>query len=324
MAAGGGFLTLLLVALVLGQPPKVKSEGVRLRLGYMPNLTHAPALVGVESGQFGSAVPGTTVQPRQFASGPAVIEALAVGELDVAYVGPVPAVNSHVRRGNLVVVAGCASGGASLVVRKGVTVQSVADLSGKTVAVPQIGNSQDVSLRATLASHGLKTQESGGAVTVLPVSNADVLASFRLGQLDAAWVPEPYATRLVVETGATRFLDERDLWPGRRFATTLLVARRDYAASHPETVAKVQSAHARAIQTCTDEPTVARALVQAHLTRLTGKPLPTGVLDQAWGRLDFTADTLADSVRTMAERAVQAGYMKAPGNWESGLYWRRP
>src|SRR3954465_6418527 len=103
-----------------------------LRLGHFPNLTHATAIVGVESGIFARSLgPDTELQVATFNAGPATVEALFAGGLDATYVGPNPTINAYVRsRGEAVrVIAGATSGGASLVVRPGIT--SAEDLRGK-------------------------------------------------------------------------------------------------------------------------------------------------------------------------------------------------
>src|SRR6202140_2581483 len=137
-----------------------------LRVGYFPNITHAQALVGRANGQFEKAVgPGVQIEWKAFNAGPSAIEALFANAIDMTYVGPNPTVTGYVRsRGDAVrVIAGAASGGASLVVRQGAGIQKVSDFHGKKVATPQQGNSQDVALRAWLRANGLKAREKGAA-----------------------------------------------------------------------------------------------------------------------------------------------------------------
>ena len=191
-------------------------DPARLRVGYFPNVTHAPALTGVESGRFAQALAPVRLEPTTFTAGPSAMGALLGGAIDVAYLGPNPALAGYLRsRGEAVrVVSGVASGGALFVVRPDAGIRRPEDLRGKRLATPQLGNTQDVALRSFLAAHALVPREHGGDVTVLPLSNPDILAQFQLGHLDGAWVPEPWASRLVIEAGGKVFLDERDLWPG--------------------------------------------------------------------------------------------------------------
>ncbi len=85
-----------------------------VNLGYLVNLTHAPALIGVSKGYFQGAMPaGTTVKTTTFASGTPESEALLGGTLDAAFIGPGPAINAFIKtKGNVLIVSGTASGGA--------------------------------------------------------------------------------------------------------------------------------------------------------------------------------------------------------------------
>ena len=210
---------LLFLCSCRGAPP----PGGPLRMGYFPNVTHAQALVGSADGTFASVLSGKGVLAKTFNAGPAAMEALLAGELDLCYVGNAPAALAFLRSGGgLRVIAGAASGGASLVVRDA---RAPKDLTGKRVGSPQLGNSQDVSLRWWLREQGLAVGEKPPAVNVTPIANADILALFQQGRLAGAWVPEPWATRLAREGGGRILVDERDLWPERTFPTTVIVAR---------------------------------------------------------------------------------------------------
>jgi ABC-type nitrate/sulfonate/bicarbonate transport system substrate-binding protein len=212
-------VALLLSAAVLGAcgasgSHPASSQPVTLRLGHFANLTHATALVGLRKGIFAEALgPSVSLRTSVFGAGPEAVEALLSNSVDAAYVGPNPAVNAFVQsRGRGVrVVSGATSGGASLVVRP--SIAAPADLRGRTLATPQLGNTQDVALRWWLAGRGLRTSpQGGGDVAILPQDNAQTLLAFRSGQIDGAWVPEPWATRLVLEAGGRQLVDERDLW----------------------------------------------------------------------------------------------------------------
>ena len=224
----GLLLTLVLAALAACRPARDPNE---VRLGYAPNLTHAQALVGLARGDFERALPRPyRLAATPFNAGPAMVEALFAGELDMAYLGPIPAINGFVQSQGraLRIVSGSASGGSGLVVRKGSGISREKDLAGRAIAVPQFGGTQDVALRSFLARRGLKTTERGGTVRVLAVPNSETLTLFKKGQLDAAMVPEPWIERLVQEAGGRLFVDERTLWPKGRYATTVIVARRAF------------------------------------------------------------------------------------------------
>src|SRR5262245_30025002 len=227
-----------------------------LRLGYFANVTHAPALVALERGLFAEALgPGVALEPHAFNAGPEAVEALFSGALDATYIGPNPAINAFARsRGEAVrIVAGCTSGGAALVVAPAIT--APAQLRGAKLATPQLGNTQDVALRSWLAQQGLAaTLEGAGDVAVLPQANAQTLETFRAGEIQGAWLPEPWASRLVLEAGASVLVDERSLWPDGRFVTTHLVVRTAFLREHPELVAALLRAHVAAVDFANASP----------------------------------------------------------------------
>ncbi|MBI5288419.1 MAG: ABC transporter substrate-binding protein, partial [Chloroflexi bacterium] len=200
--------------------PTEASEPVTLRLGYFPNVTHTQPQVGLAKGFFADALgANVTIETKTFNAGPDVITALFAGEIDASYIGPNPAINGYVKSDGkeLRIIAGATSGGARLIVRPGANIATAADFANKKIASPQLGNTQDVALRTWLASNGLNAKEQGGNVQVLPTANADQLTLFQNGDIDGAWAPEPWATRLEQEAGGVEFLDEKDLWPDGKF-----------------------------------------------------------------------------------------------------------
>ncbi|GAA3686522.1 aliphatic sulfonate ABC transporter substrate-binding protein [Arthrobacter ginkgonis] len=282
----------------------------KLRLGYFANVTHAPAVVGVEQGRLADAVGrhGTTLETQVFNAGPAAIEALNAGAIDAAFLGPSPAINSYIKSGgtSLRVIAGAASGGAQFVVDPSIT--KPADLNGAVLASPQLGGTQDVALRTWLADQGLKTTpDGGGEVAINPTGNAETLDLFRSGKLDGAWLPEPWSSRLVLEADAKVLVDEADLWDGGEFPTTILVVDQRFAAAHPETVADLLAGHRDTVAWLDSADTATRLdAVGKGLTSL-GAALPEDVLARALGNLTFTTDPLAGTYPTLMEHAVEAG-----------------
>ncbi|HEX9117942.1 MAG TPA: ABC transporter substrate-binding protein [Anaerolineae bacterium] len=307
----------LLVLLALaacggGSAPAATDAPVIVRVGYFPNITHSQALIGIARGDFRQALGRSArIDVKIFNAGPSVIEAMFGGALDLAYVGPNPAVNGYVKsRGQaLRIVAGASSGGAGLVVRPEGGINRPGDLAGKKIATPQLGNTQDVALRAYLADHGLKPRDKGGSVEIIPTDNPQILDLFRRGQIDGAWVPEPWASRLIVEGGGRLFLDEATLWPGGDFVTGQVIVSTRFLKEHPDLVRAWLGAHVAVTQWEQAHPQEAQTIVNAEITRLTGKALPSPVLEQAWSRLKVTYDPIATSLVKSADAAYQAGFL---------------
>lgn len=289
-----------------------RETGKVVRVGYFPNITHAQVLVGVARGTFQERLgPETRVEFKVLNAGPSAIEALFAGELDLVYIGPNPAVNGYVRSGGqaLRIVAGGASGGASLVVRGNLPITRPADFRGRRIASPQLGNTQDVALRWWLKEQGLGLKGEGGDVEVIPVKNPDQLALFLKQEIDAAWTVEPWVSRLVREGGGRVFLDERELWPEGKFVTTILVASSRFLREEPGLLKKWLQAHVELALWIQGNPAAARELVNRELERLTGKPLSREVLEDSFSRLEITYDPVRESLFSSADRAYELGFL---------------
>jgi NitT/TauT family transport system substrate-binding protein len=293
-----------------GSGPGSAGAPTTVRLGYFPNVTHATAIVGVESGIFKSALGPNGLDVKTFNAGPAAVEALFSGALDATYIGPNPAINAHVQSGGeaIRIISGATSGGALLVVKP--SINTPADLKGKKLASPQRGGTQDVALRYWLKANNLKADlEGGGDVSILPQENAQTLETFRSGQIDGGWVPEPWATRLVQEGGGKVLVDERSLWPEGRFVTTHLVVRTKFLKEHPDAVRRLVEGQVQANDLVNTNPTEARRLVNQGITTVTGKGIAPAVLEASWKNLEFTNDPIAASLTTSADHAHEVGLL---------------
>lgn len=289
-----------------------QGPAAELRLGYFANVTHAPALVGLQEGLLQKALGDTKLSTEVFNAGPAAIEALSAGAIDATYIGPNPSINTFIQsRGESArIVAGAATGGAALVVRDGI--DSAADLKGKTLATPQLGNTQDVALRGWLKDQGLQTDTSGGGdVTITPTENAQTFQLFKDGQLDGAWLPEPWVSRLVLDAGAKVLVDEADEWPDGQFPTTVLLVRKDFLDQHPETVSKLLAGHEASVKWIADNASTAASVINAQITADTGKPLADDVITRALQHVSFSVDPHAGTFQTLVDHGVAAGTQKA-------------
>ncbi|MFD8519175.1 aliphatic sulfonate ABC transporter substrate-binding protein [Streptomyces capillispiralis] len=285
-----------------------------VRIGYFGNLTHGTALVGNQKGFFQKELGGTEATYAVFNAGPSQIEALNSGSLDIGFIGPSPAVNGYTRAGgeNLRIVGGAASGGVKLVVDPD-EVKSVADVEGKRIATPQLGNTQDVAFLHWAAKQGWKVdpQSGKGDVTVVRSDNKVTPDAFRSGSVDGAWVPEPTASKLVAEGGKV-LLDEASLWPDGKFVITNIVVRQEFLKEHPEAVEAVLKASVEANRWINAHPDEAKAAANERLATDTGKALPAEVLDPAWESIRFTDDPLAATLAVQADHAVEAGLLERP------------
>ncbi|MFM7321989.1 MAG: ABC transporter substrate-binding protein [Armatimonadota bacterium] len=307
---------LAIVALAAGCPRSAqKASGPpTVRVAFFPNITHAAALHASASGAFHDALGSKGVlEEHVFSAGPAEIEALFAGEVDFGYIGPGPAINGYEKSGGkaLRIVSGAASGGAGLAARKGVPISGIKDLSGKRIAVPQTGGSQDISLRTALRAAGLESKDKGGSVDVLQFAPADALVRMERGEIDAAWLPEPWVSRLERELGARLVLDERTLWPGKRFSTAVVIVRTAFAEEHPDLVEALLGAHRRSVEAFAKDPERARRIVGEKIAELNaGKKIPDAILQSSFERTEITTDRLEESILLFADRAKELGYLR--------------
>ncbi|HUP69134.1 MAG TPA: ABC transporter substrate-binding protein [Acidimicrobiales bacterium] len=293
--------------------PGGEEEATTLRLGYFPNLTHATAIAGVKKGIFKAALGRDELEVSTFNAGPAAVEALFSDALDATYIGPNPAINAFVKsKGEAVrIISGATSGGAALVVKPNIT--DAEQLKGKRIASPQLGGTQDVALRHWLSEQGLKTQVTGGGdVSILPQENAQTLETFKLGEIDGAWVPEPWATRLRLEGGGTVLVDEKSLWPEGRFVTTHLIVRTEFLEKHPATVRRLLQGQIEANEFVNGDAAGAQKLVNDGIEKITTKRLKDEVIQEAWKSLEFTNDPVASSLATSAKHAQKVGLLEDP------------
>ena len=317
LRAGLCIVCVLLIVALAGctaqSAPSASKGPITVRVGYFPNITHSQALIGLARGDFQQALGSNVkIEATAFNAGPSVIEALFANQIDISYIGPNPAINGYIKSNGeaLRIVAGATSGGASFVVRPGANIAKPEDLAGKKLASPQLGNTQDVALRAYLAEHGLKVAEKGGNVQVIPIDNPQILDLFRQGQIDGAWVPEPWAARLIVDGGGKLFLDERDLWPNGEFVTAHIIVSTQFLKQHPDLVKAFLRAHVQVTQWEQQNPDQAKQLVNDEIKRLTGKALANEVIDSAWSRLRITYDPISASLVKSAQGAFEAGFIK--------------
>jgi len=311
-----------LMVAVIGGAADAGAQKV-VRVGAFPNITHSQAMIGKANGWFAKAMgPNVKIEWTTFNAGPSAIEALFAGAIDMTYIGPNPAITAYVRSNGeaLRIVAGATSGGAALVVRNDSGIQKAADFHGKKVATPQLGNTQDVVLRAWLRANGLNSIDKGGDVQVMPMANPDQLTLFQKRSLDAAWAPEPWATRLIKEGNGRLFLDERTLWPKGEFITCHLIVATKFLKENPELVRNWIRAHVEVTDWINGNLPEAKKVLNEQIRKETGKALPGPILDEAFGRLQVTYDPLRSSLMNAARFAFDAGFLGKQMPDLSGMY----
>jgi len=301
-----------------------QSSQNKIRVAFFPSIGHAVPIVGIENGIFEKGIgEQIKIETKLFDSGPQVIESIFASSIDVAYVGPGPVINGFLKSHgkDIRILAGAASGGASFIVQPDSGLESIENFDGKRIASPQISNSQDVSLRYYLASNDLKPVEKGGTVFVLNISNPDIYTLFAKGDIDGAWVPEPWATMLVQELDGVRLFNEEKLWPNEQFASVLLIARTNYIENNPEIIHNWIKSHEEAVLWINSNPDKSKSMFSDFLLGYMGKSLPQEIIDESFSNLTITNDPIKNSVFTFAERADSLGYLGRSGYNLDGIFY---
>lgn len=315
-AISAGIVVIVLLSVLVTLSSSDTTRENKIRIAYFPNIGHAIPIVGIEKGFFEESIGDQTkIETRVFDSGPQAIESLFANSIDLAYVGPGPAINGFLNSDNhnVKILAGAASGGASFIVHPNSEINSVSDFAGKKIATPQIGNTQDVSLRHYLSENGLKSAEKGGSVIVYNISNPDIYTLFVKGDIDGAWVPEPWATILETELDGKRLFHEEELWPNKEFASVLLIANTDYVEKNPIIIANFLQSHHETVTWINTNPVETRIVFNDFLNSYLGQSLSDDVVDIALSNIVITADPLHNSIFSFAERADALGYLGRNG-----------
>ncbi|MFD8708103.1 aliphatic sulfonate ABC transporter substrate-binding protein [Kitasatospora sp. NPDC059648] len=298
----------------------VKLSSPTVKIGYFANLTHGTALVGLQEGIFQKELGATQIKTQVFNAGPAEIEALNAGSIDIGWIGPSPAINGYTKSDgkSLKIIGGSASGGVKLVVNPE-KIPSLDDLRGKKIATPQLGNTQDVALLNYLAGKGYKVDAASGAgdVSVVRTDNKVTPDAYRQGSIDGAWVPEPTASKLVT-LGAKVLLNEKDVWPDKKFVITNIIVSQKFLKEHPDVVEAVLRGSVNTNAFIKADPAKAKADANEAIKKEAGNALEPAVLDPAWGDIDFLDDPLAGTLQAEADHAVTAGLLKKPNL--NGIY----
>jgi NitT/TauT family transport system substrate-binding protein len=286
------------------------TPATEVRLGYFPNITHAPALIGVTNNLFQQELGDTKLTTQTFNAGPEEVSALLGGSLDAGFIGSGPAINAFAKSNGEAIrlVAGSTSGGAQLVTSPDIT--SADQLKGKIIATPQAGNTQDIAFKKWLKDNNLTIGSGPDAVTVQNIDNPRTLDLFKSGQVAGGWLPEPWSSRLV-DAGAKVLVDEKTLWPNGQFPTTVLIVRTQFLQEHPQTVEALLRGEQKAIDFATGQPDQAKTVTNDAIKKITNSSLAPAVLDRAFTELSFGIDPLASTFPQLAKDSVTAGVAKS-------------
>lgn len=311
-------ISIMLIAIVGCSKENTESEkeNKSIKIGFFPNVTHTQALVGRGSDIFKERIDKDyNLEWKKFNAGPAELEALLTEEIDIGYIGPGPAVNGYkVSEGELQIIAGVSKAGAVLIKGKNSDIETVNDLKNKKISVPQYGNTQDIVLRGLMKDNNLKDTVRGGTVEVVQASNPDVKMLLEEENIDAAFVPEPWGSKLEKEIEAKVVLDYDETWREGDYSSAVIVARTKFVKENPEVVKQFLEAHVDATDYINNSPKEAKAIINSQIEELMRDPLDEDVLDQSMDRLTVTYDPNKESIEEIVSLSQEIGYLRGKTN----------
>ncbi|MCD7825715.1 MAG: aliphatic sulfonate ABC transporter substrate-binding protein [Clostridiaceae bacterium] len=311
--AAGLLMTTMLMSLTACGASESSEEGAKtdVRIAYFPNITHTQALVMKNQGTLEEKWKDTcNVTWTSFNAGPEETEAIFAGEIDLGYIGPVPAISANVKsEGEVKIISNTTNAGAVLLKRKDSGIESVKDLAGKKVAVPQLGNTQHLCLLNLLSENGLKTIDAGGDVTVSASSNADILNLMDNGSVDAALVPEPWGTTIENNGSAEILLEYDEVFLEGNYPTAVVVASEDFINEHPDLVQEFLEAHEDATLYINENQEEARKIVNEEIEDTTGKALDEDVIESAFSRMTVDTSLNTEAIMKFAEISKEEGFI---------------
>lgn len=292
-----------------------------IRIGFFPNLTHSQAVYGCANGNFEKAFGDQyQIKWQSFNAGPSEIEAMFAGEVDIGYIGPIPAINGCIKSsGDIKIVAGATLNGALLVTRKELVINEVKELAGHTIAVPQFGNTQHLCLLNLLSANGLSTIEKSGNVKVIESSNPDIKTLMDKGDIDAALVPEPWATCLINEIGVNVLLDSDEVWDTVDYSTAVIIVSTKFYEENKDLVKRFLQTHIDITEYINEHSEEAMIKINDKIGELTGSKLSESVLKNSFSNMIVTFDPSVSSVNKFMTIYQGEGFVKVIPN-ENKIY----
>ena len=298
---------------VLVTAPSLAAAGDTIRVGHFPNVTHVQSLVAHHLSRTGHGWfeqrlgPDVKIEWYIYNAGPSAMEAILADSIDLTYVGPSPALNAYTKSNGeeIRIVSAAAAGGAALVVQPDSGLKEPAHFRGKTIATPQLGNTQDIACRAWLSNGGLKITQTGGDAFIIPTPNPDQLTLFKNKKLDAVWTVEPWVSRLERDAGGKVLVEQS------KDSITVLVSGVKFLKKKRDLAAKFVRAHRELTEWILSHPDEAKQMVRQELAAETKADVSADLIAQAWKRIVLTNDPSIEEYRHFVADAQRAGFIRS-------------
>ena len=282
---------LLPVALAATSWLGVAQAAEPLRIGYVFAMANAPALIAEQQGYYKDE--GLEVDLKALGDGPVIQQALAAGELDVAYVGTPPVYQWYARGLKSVILAKVNYGQAAVLAGSQRGIDSLEQLKGHNLAGVKKGSGMDVLLRGyVLQEHAGLDPEKDLDIIDLPPGNMN--AALDRGIVDAAFSWEPFVSQALLRGSAHLLLDVNQALP--QYPWYVVIGLPKTLKERPDDVVKLLRAHRRAIDFLNLHPDQANQII-ASAFKLESIQRPDGsrvsgeqIVAEARKRLGWSAD----------------------------------
>ncbi|MFT4191858.1 MAG: ABC transporter substrate-binding protein [Comamonas sp.] len=262
-----------------------------LRIGYVFAMANAPALIAEKQGYYQAE--GLEVDLKPLGDGPVIQQALAAGELDVAYVGTPPVYQWYARGLKSVILAKVNYGQAAVIAGSRSGIGSLADLKGHKLAGVKKGSGMDVLLRGyVLKEHAGLDPDQDLSIVDLPPGNMN--AALDRGIVDAAFSWEPFVSQALLRGSARLLLDVNQALP--EYPWYVVIGLPKTLQERPDDVVRLLRAHRRAIDFLNQHPDEANRII-AEAFKLETVQRPDGstasgaqIVAEARQRLGWSAE----------------------------------
>jgi sulfonate transport system substrate-binding protein len=304
---------IVLLGAFMATAPSVVSAGDTIRVGHFPNVTHVQGLVAHHLSRTGRGWfeqrlgPDVKIEWYIYNAGPSAMEAILADSIDLTYVGPSPALNAYTKSNGeeIRIVAAAAAGGAALVIQADSGLKQPSDFRGKTIATPQLGNTQDIAARAWLGNGGLRITQTGGDAFIIPTPNPDQLALFKNKKLDAVWTVEPWVSRLERDAGGKVLVEQSNE------SITVLVSSVKFLKTKRDLAARFIRAHRELTDWIVAHPEEAKQMVRQELAAETKADVSPELIAQSWKRIVLKNDASLDEYQHFVANAQRAGFIRS-------------
>jgi len=309
------YMLVLLTTLIISNNAQAEKE--KIRIGWVYAMANAPVIIAREKGYFDEM--GLDAEIRSFTSGPIVHQALAAGELDMAYIGSPPVYHWYSRGLDSRILAKVNYGQAAVLVRKDSGIDDLQGLKGKKMAGVKKGSGMDVLLRGYVL-HEAGKMEPDIDVNIVPMPSGNMGPSVESKVVDGAFIWEPFTSQFELRGESKVIFDMNEAVP--KYPWYVVMAMPDALKNKRSAIMKVLAAHKKAVEFLNSSPNAGNDIIAAafkleDITNETTGEVIKGpqVVAQARKRLGWEwnlTDKDMRFIQNLMDYSLSLGYISKP------------